>query len=268
MNTYLEILSGPEKGSLYRVRPNLRIGSGNCDLRIEDTDLPPLHSQVLLDQKNQMVLVCTNAVFEVLINGRAVKKVVLLNGITAQIGNSLFKIIVTDKELLGALDPLLPNQASANASRNWLAPEKEPALSFKVAQPESPKLLLIKELQHLIDEIKNPPLAPSFSLFKQPILLRLETGPQADDEYILSWGPRDFGPLALEFPIEFPPFPGILFTLTPSDSGEIVFSTKHPDFARVSGHTDSSCVIADGDKIEAGNSTIFVELLKDTLSHD
>ncbi len=269
MYTYLELLSTKEKGLTYRARPSLRVGSsGDCDVQVNDPKIPPIHSQVLLDNKNRMVLVCTNAVYEIIINGRGVKKVVLLNGITIRIGNSFFKVIATDRELMGALDPLMPKPEPDNAARNWFEEDRDVATTIKFAQPESPKTILAKELKQLVSEFKNPPLTPTFRLFKFPILLRLETGPQADDEYILSWGPRNFGPLALEFPVEFPPFPGILFTLSPSDSGEIIFSTKHPDFARVSGHTDPTCVIRDGDKIEAGNSTILVEFLKDVVGHD
>lgn len=268
MNTYLEIRDGPEAGVFYRLRPNFRIGSGDCELRVSDPQVPALHSQVLLDNRNQMVLVCTNAVFEISANGKSVKKAVLSNGTLIKIGSVTFKVVETDKEVWGSIDPLLPKEG-VRYSQNWFEddrPRETPVAKFK--EPESPKSKLLGELRKTTAEFKNPPFATPFKLFRTPFRLLIESGPQADDEFIVSWGPREFGPMSLEFPIEFPPFPGTLFTLSPSDEGEVVFSTKHPDFARVSGHTDVMCVINDQDRIQAGNSTIVIHLLKDNVDND
>ena len=256
MYTYIEIQNGPEKGFTYLVRPNMRLGSVDCELPISDDQAPPLHSQVLLNDKNQFTLVCTNAVFDIKINGRSVKKVVLLSGITIQISNIILKIFKTDDLNNSALDPLKPK----NIFNSFIKPN---FLNSKETKELSPKELLKQSLFDLKVEKKNLSPSSNFRLFKKPIHLKIVSGPQADDEFIFSWGPRDFGPLSIEFPIEYPPFPSTLFTLTPSESHEIIFSTNHPDFARVCGHNEQSCVISISDKIEAGNSTIILSYLKD-----
>jgi hypothetical protein len=269
MNTYLEILSGPDKGMVYQIRPTLRIGSGKYDLSIRDPDLPQLHSQVLLNAKNQMVLVCTNAVFEIRINGSSVKKVALVHGMTLQIGSTHLKVSISSIPIIGAVDPLAPKRDPLTRPNKVRTPEDSventKGLSIVV---DSPKSHLAKGLREFSKTVTNETATNSFKLFNVPLLLRLETGPQADDEYVVSWGPRDFGPMALEFPIEFPPFPGVLFTLSPSETGQVVFSTKHPDFSRVRGISESTCVINSGDRVEAGNSTILIEYLKDFGGHD
>jgi hypothetical protein len=242
----------------------LRVGSGECELRIEDHLIPPHHSQVLLDTKNQLVLVCTNAVYEIIARGYSVKKVVLSDGIVLQLGETELRVLVTPREKANAFDPLAPNEHTSPFLGNWEEKHQDAMAPFRPNKVDTPKSRLISELKHLINATAPAEFQSTFKLFKEPFKLRLETGPQADDEFVVSWGPRDFGPLALEYPIEYPPFPGILFSLTPNETGEILFSTKFPDFARVSGHNNPICVIRIGETIEAGNSTIVIENLKDS----
>lgn len=259
MYTYLEISSGPQQGKTYRLRPHIRVGSGDCEIRLEDPELPALHSQVMFDSNDQLVLVCTNAVYEIISNGRSSKKVVLENGIHLRVGSTSFQVLVTTKSIGDALDPLKP------VLNHELTLKKEFTLH---QEPNSSRNNLIAELHRLAERAPKRTQAEAVRLFKHPVKLTVKQGPQADDEFIFSWGPREFGPMALEFPVEFPPFPGILFTLSPSENGDIVFNTKHPDFARVSGQTDTTCVIAMGDHIEVGNSIILVERLEDKSDYD
>lgn len=261
MYTYLEILNGANKGLFYRVRPNLKLGSVNAELLLLDSEVPPLHSQVLLDNKDQLVLVCTNAVYEIKVNDRVMKKTVLYNGVLLQIAKVLIRVKVTTQPLIGALDPLLIRQEE---QKNPLPPiEGLPEIfSHTNIEVETPKNHLIKELRKLTEGFPTYSPPASFRLFKSPLVVRVESGPQADDEFHICWGPRDFGPLALEFPIDYPPFPGILFTLTPNEKGEAVFSTKHPEISRVSGSSNSNNVIEEGSKIIAGNSTVIVEFTR------
>lgn len=268
MYIYFEILSGAEMGQYFRVRPNNRFGSGDCEIKLSDPTLPALHSQILLDNKSRLVLVCTNAVFEISADGKIMKKVILEDGLNLKIANSSLKVHILDKPINDAHDPLRPMANLENNLQNLLNPTEDLlSRTFKV-QRESPNKSLIDGLQTLLESAQNPNSPASFRLFCRPVVLRIEKGAQAEDEFIVSWGPRDFGPLVLEFPIEFPPFPRVLFTLTPNANGDIVFSTKHSDFARVSGQSDSTCVMKSGDRIIAGNSTILVEFLGDSSRHE
>lgn len=264
MYTYLEITSGSNKGMVYRLQPNLRLGSSaQCEIPLLDPEAPPIHSMVMLDQKDQLVLVCTNAVYEIIANNRTVKKTVLQDDKALQISNVHLRVRITQKPLIGAVDPFILKQAeplnTTVLSSNEILEIND--LS-RVTTIETPKTRLIKELNALLESFSTPfPHPHSFKLFKQPFLLKVETGPQADDEFLVSWGPRDFGPQSLEFQLEFPPFPAILFTLSPNSEGDIVFSTNHPNFASVSGQITSTGAIMNGSKIYAGNSTISVEFL-------
>ncbi len=267
MYTYLEVLSGINKGMTYRVQPNVRVGSSDqCDIPLTDPEAPPLHSMVLLDQRDQLVLVCTNAVYEMRANDRTVKKTVLSDEKIIHIFSIELRVRVTQHPLIGAIDPFSLRQMPAE-----LAPQAAPAENdaindqSRVTQIETPKSKLLKELNSILESFNTPfPSAHAFKLFKQPILLKVESGPQADDEFLISWGPRDFGPQALEFQLEFPPFPAVLFTLTPDADGSVLFSTKHPNFASVSGQESENGVITNGTKIIAGNSTLSVEFVSDT----
>lgn len=271
MAVFLEILTGTEKGMVYRVRPGLKVGSAtNCDLRLDNQSVPPTHSQVLLDHKDQMVLVCTNAVYESLVNGQSVKKVTLLNGVQFQIGSATLKVIHSDKKLPGVQDPLRPQRPSQTATKKSKEPnENQPEAPLWSPQPvqDSPRSRLIEALQNLLEENENPLFPISFQLFKTPFSLKVCRGPQSDDEYIVSWGPRDFGPFSLEFPIEYPPLPDILFSLRPNSDGDIEFYTEHPEFSKVSGKNKNPCVIEDGDRIHVGDSELEVSFLKDLDSH-
>lgn len=267
MYTYLEITNGTNKGMVYRVQPNLRVGSSSqCEIPLLDPDAPPIHSMIMLDQKDQMVLVCTNAVYEILANNRTVKKTVLQDDKLLQIANVHLRVRVSLQPLIGAVDPFLLKQAEP-ANNAVLTPNEilEIEEQSKVTVIETPKTRFLKELNAVLSSFNSPfPHPHTFKLFKQPILLKVESGPQADDEFLVSWGPRDFGPQSLEFQLEFPPFPAILFTLSPNANGEIIFSTNHPNFASVSGQSSPTSVITSGSKIIAGNSTISVEFLNDT----
>lgn len=272
MYTYLEIASGSNKGMVYRLQPSLRLGSSSqCEIPILDSDAPPIHSVVMYDHKDQLVLVCTNAVYEILANNKKVKKTVLYQGKLLQISNTHLRIRVSETPLIGAIDPLTLKQSE---TQNNPPPTTDDVFEIddksRVTVFETTKSLLIKELQALVDSFNTPyPHPKTFKLFKQPIRLKVESGPQADDEYWISWGPRDFGPQSLEFQLEFPPFPPVLFTLSSNNEGEIIFSTNHPAYASLSGQTSSTSVISDGSKILAGNSTISVEFVKsDGGNHD
>lgn len=269
MYTYLEITVGTGANQLFRVRPNLRLGSGNCEVQLQDPTLAVLHSQVMLDSEDRLVLVCTNAVYEIVVNGRSVKKVVLEDGLNMKVGSSTIRVIISAKPVPGARDPLKPQVDQGITFKGTINDTTNLGHRSRATEPESTKKFLLQELNKMLESAKRGENQKSaIQLFKLPVRLKIERGPQADDEFFLSWGPREFGPLAMEFPIEYPPFPGILFSLTPGDTGDIIFSTKHPDFARVCGHTEQTCVIDDGDRIEAGNSTILVEYLRDANDHN
>jgi hypothetical protein len=213
----------------------------------------------MYDGNDQMVLVCTNAVYEIFTNGRSSKRVVLEDGQHLRVGATTLQVIVSSKQLLGALDPLKPQSATDVDLERTLQ---------QIKSTKSTRTDLVAELNQLAARAPRHTNAASVRFFKHPVRISVEQGPQAEDEFVFTWGPRDFGPLALEFPIEFPPFPGILFTISPSETGEMVFSTKHPDFSRVSGQRETTCVMADGDRIEIGNSVLLIEYLKDISSHD
>ena len=183
-----------------------------------------------------------------------------------KIANQHFRVKVTQKPLIGAIDPSIIKQQETQNLDSLSADEiLELNDKSKVTVIETTKTKLLKELHMIIENFNTPfPHPHTFKLFKSPLLLKVETGPQADDEYLVSWGPRDFGPQSLEFQLEFPPFPGILFTLTPNAEGEVIFSTNHPQYASLSGQTTPVNVITNGCKIIAGNSTISVEFISNS----
>lgn len=226
-----------------------------------DESLPAIHSQALLNRKNQLVLVCTNAVYEIALVDRTAKKATLTDNLIFQVGAIKLRVLLTDRPIRTAKETQRPPESTLEPSQ-VSSGMIETNIQLKLFESALPKNLFIAEIEKLIPRAKNVQPSASFRLFQKPLLLTVETGPQADDEFILAWGPRDFGPASLEFPIEFPPFPGILFTLSPNSKGEIVFSTNYPDFSRVSGHKESTCVIPPKSKIEAGSSIIFIDYLK------
>lgn len=268
MFTYLEILSGPHKGMTYRIRPGLRIGSGSCEVQIPDPAMPPIHSQVLLDQEDRFVLVCTNAVYEIKISNSVVKKLLLQKGDVLQIANVFIGIKESKVALIGALDPLMIRQQQEEERKVESPTFEDTAYQTQVSRvhlEETPKSKLLKELTSIIESHKNNyNESYALKLFKFPIHLKVEQGPNANDEHIVSWGPRDFGPMALEFPVEYPPFPAILFTLKPTENGEVFFSTQHPQFCKVEGQELHSGLLKEGSRIIAGNSTILFEFLRST----
>lgn len=269
MYTYIEILSGSDKGMTFRVRPGLRVGSGNCDIQLKENSVPPLHSQVMLDQEDRFVLVCTNAVYEMKTGSQTVKKILLQKGMVIQIGNAFIGVKSSTELLPGAIDPLLIKKEEQKLDEKLLEEKTETKLlNSKITEIDTPKKILIEELKQLVEkslETRSLKITPiHFKLFKNPVQLKVESGPNADDEYIVTWGPRDFGPMSLEYPIEYPPFPDILFTLTPNEEGEIIFTTKHPKFCKVMGQSQSSSILKDGSQIIAGNSTIYIKYLNET----
>lgn len=253
----------------------MRLGSGNCELKIPDASVPEIHSQFLLDSSDNLVLVCNNIVYDVLVDGQPYKKLALSNNLVFQVGATTLKVKITNKATgaetkVTVGDGVATKKPTSDKTNNNLPGEATVVAEVMIQAPtkvqkvETSKEKFLTQIKFLLDSAKKEASSTkSFQLFKQPFQLRIVEGPKADDIFIISWGPRDFGPGSAEFPIEFPPYPDILFTLTPNNQGEIFFSTQEPQFAQVNGGQDVYCVIDFGDKIVAGGSTLLVEPLKE-----
>lgn len=255
MYTYLEVLQGPEKGRVFKIKPHMRLGSGPYEIQLADPTIPDCHSQFLLDQQDKLVLVCNNAIYEIYYENRVVKKLTLNNDSLFHIGNTQFRVFID------AIDR--PN----TSQRDFTKGPHNSVLSGNHDTPikRSPELKeqLLQELKALSDKSSAKTSIPLFRLFKQPLKLKVLSGPQTDDEFFLSWGPREFGPGALEFPLEFPPWPSILFTLAPDPQGEIIYTSKDLKASSVIGKENFPCILNHGDQIIAGTSVVIIEFVKD-----
>lgn len=260
----------------------MRLGSGNCEIKLQDPQVPDVHSQFLLDSNDSLVLVCNNAVYEILSNGQSLKKLPLTHLLTFQVGATKLQVKITKQPIAVTANESIENSQTM-ASTDSLSEKTQVSLltkvpsegtalggkttgafPTKVLKTETFKEKLVTQLKFTAElQTKVDENQINFRLFKAPFQLRILEGPQADDIFVISWGPRDFGPSSTEFPFDYPPYPGILFSLTPNEHGEIFFSTQTPQFARVNNGSDAFCVLELGDRITAGESTLIVEEVKE-----
>lgn len=229
MVTFIEITEGPNEGSRFKMEEGITLGRSKADIIIPDPKVSGTHAQVALDGKGQLVLVDLDSSNGLRINGRRVKKVALLSGVSFEIGRTQFKVLTIEEEQAGNFARLM----------TWRG--------------------IIKEDLSQISE-NSQVGAPKLEGFSPALKLTFTQGIQADQEIILGYGPRMAGSDSLDIELLDPKAPPKAFELLPGP-GMVEIKILARGKALLNNQSIKSAMLKDGDLISFGNSLIRVNYL-------
>lgn len=231
MILFLEVRSGPLEGQKYRAGLGLAIGRREGDILLEsDGKVSGLHGKIELDNKGQMVLVDQGSSNAFIINGRRVKRVALLPGVTFRVGDTEFSAVeLSEEEALA----VMPRKTWRDHVKEELA--KSPA--------------------------ENRQIDGASQTFTPPVELTFVQGLQSDETYVLGYGPRVAGQGHLDIELLEPDAPEIAFEIRPGPGaalfndhtdGKILVNKKPPV---------QDQLLNDGDLIGLGGTQIRIRYL-------
>jgi pSer/pThr/pTyr-binding forkhead associated (FHA) protein len=226
MVTFLEILAGPHEGSRYRLDAGIQVGRTKGHIQINDPKVSALHAQIELDGKGQFVLVDLESSNGLIINGRRVKRVALLPGVSFEIGRTPCRVVtVNDVE----------------------AEDYGRVVTWRTA------------LQDALTDHKgrNETLALSGKIFAPLLKLRFIQGVQSDQIITLGYGPRVFGANTLDIELLDPGAPSLAFEISPVPGGAQIKNLSDRSVL-LNNHMLKTETLTDGDVISVGSTLIKV----------
>lgn len=231
MVLFIEVRTGPLKGRQFRATPGLGVGRREGEILLEtDGKVSGLHGKIELDNKGQMVLVDQGSANAFIINGRRVKRIALLPGVTFRVGDTEMSVL----EL---------NEIEAEAA----APKK-----------------MWKD--HIREELAKVPavnrnIDGAALTFTPPVELAIVQGLQSDEVFVLGYGPRTAGQGHLDIELLEPEAPDVAFEILPGPGaallrdhteGKLLVNRKRPV---------QDQLLHDGDQLTLGGTLIRVRYL-------
>ncbi len=271
MAFYLEVLSGKHSGVKISVHEGLAIGRKKGDLLLDDDPkVSGLHAKIILDNKNQFVLVDQDSSNGMILSGRKVKKIAMLPGVTFRIGSTHFKVVV-EEEL--NLNPEPPRAAPPPVPEAAPAPEEPPpppVFKSKDLLTKGPKVE-VRELQlktwkertqELLaaQEIPAESQAAQLGAFSPALILDFIEGIQTDQKITVGYGPRQAGFGNLDLELLDPKLPEKAFDLLPGP-GSVEIRDLTGGEMLINGRPQKSHFLEEGDLISLGQTKIKVRYL-------
>lgn len=233
MAVFIEVISGFEEGSRYELKEGMVIGRMEGDIIIKDPKISSKHAQVALDGKGQLVLIDLNSSNGIKLEGHKVKKLSLLNGVSFEIGRTLFKTHIVED---------LPVEVLENSAPT----------------PLSWRTTLANKLMGLINEI--PHSQGSVERFSPPLKMTFSQGIQAGQEIVLGYGARTVGASSLDIELLDNAAPNRAFELLPAP-GAVELKVLAPGKVYLNNVSIESEILKDGDIISIGKTLIRITYL-------
>jgi hypothetical protein len=230
MVTFIEITDGANEGSRFQVEEGTTVGRSNADIVVQDPKISGTHAQVALDGKGQLVLIDLDSSNGIRINGRRVKKVALLSGVSFELGRTQFKVLTVEEGFAGDFARFM----------TW-------------------RSILRGRLQPLA-EAEAPSKPSDLQSFSPAIKLTFTRGIQADQEIILGYGPRMAGSGSLDIELLDEAAPKKAFELCPGP-GMVELKVLAPGHVHLNSKSLNAEMLKDGDLISTGNTLIKVTYL-------
>lgn len=231
MVLFLEIMNGPQQGRKFRVSPGLTVGRRDGDIRLEeDGKVSGFHAKVELDNKGKPVLHDQGSANGLVINGRKLKKVALIPGVTFRVGDTLF--IATE-------------------------------LSFAEAEALAPAKTWEDHLEDSLRHVpaQNRKIEGSAQTFTPILELEFIQGPQADERMVLSYGPRVAGLDHLDVELKDPMAPERAFEIHPGPGSALLVDQSGGKVLVNGGKPAENHVLNEGDEIGVAMTLIRVRYL-------
>ncbi|HRO68097.1 MAG TPA: FHA domain-containing protein [Pseudobdellovibrionaceae bacterium] len=231
MALYLEILSGPLTGKKFTAEEGLRVGRREGEILLEeDSKVSGLHAKIEFDNKGRLALMDQGSANAMVLNGRRVKKVALIPGVTFRVGETLMTVAEGSSEDLIQMTDLKP----------W--------------QEKVQELLMSRSLENQLD--------PEFGQTFTPVVqLDFVQGVQADTLITCAYGPRSAGAGHLDIDLLDPEAPDRCFDLIPGP-GVALFEDHSQGRLLINEETPGPHQpLSEGDQIRIGGTVIRVRYL-------
>lgn len=231
MALFLEITQGSQAGERILLTDGLRVGRSEGEFQIQDAKISSLHAKVEETEKGQFFLIDMGSTNGLRVAGQRVAKVALLPGVNVLLGKTTVKVVELFKDEI--IEP-----------------------SFT---PTHWREVIIKEVRK--GQYNNQTQTHRVAAFSKGVQLQVRTGIQLGTEWLLGFGPRDFGAQSLDFELLEPASPAIAFSLSP-DGNQVRFDTKYPDLVLLNDLPLNSDTLKEGDKIRIGQTLIEFSFVK------
>lgn len=220
MRLELEILDGANKGQRIALKNGLVVGKTVDSLHFDDESIAELHAMVSLDQKKQWNIDCLG-VNKIRLGFEEVSHARLIFGLIFNLGQTGFKVV----------------QNEGRVVTSWQ-----------------------KELKTWLENNPGPRLKPDLVFFLKPIRLSFILGPQYEEVYTLSYGPREIGFNNLDLNIKDPTAPtqvARFFQVSDQTYIENLCGSK----ATINGQPFDQHPVTSGDKLKVASNVIELSLL-------
>lgn len=236
MAFYFEAMSGPYKGQRFLVKEGYQVGRSKGQVLLKkDPKVSSTHALVRRNKRGQLVLVDQKSANGIKVHGQKVRKVTLLNGMTFELGRTLFKVVYKEGE-----------ESPAEAPPE--IPKEEPWITT-----------LKSEVPELISRRENPNSA--LKVFDPAVELTFAQGIQAEKKVYLGYGPREFGSDTLDVELEETTAPPIAFEIIPTNVG-VEFRTRYPKIVLYNEKPEEVKMVKEGDSIRVGQTVIKIGFKK------
>lgn len=236
MALFFEIIDGTSKGKKCKIAAGLQIGRSRGDFIVNDPKISSLHAQVEQDAKGELILVDAGSSNGIVINQQKVRSIKIMRGVAFRLGKTSFKIVEGDANDSAAI--------SVKRHDSWQAPIRY-------------------ALQEQLPKVKKPELSKTlitWEPFAKPLRLSFIQGIQAEDEWILGFGPRQAGAAQADLFLKEPTAPDLAFELFATDEG-VEFKTEYPKIVKINGASVETSSLKDNDIIEIGITKIKINYL-------
>lgn len=221
-------LEGPLKDRYFQLREGMTIGRKTGDILLEkDPMVSSLHGRIVSKENGQFVLIDAGSQNQFIVNGKQVSEVLLIEGASFQVGKSVFIVISAKPEELSRL-PI---------EKNW-------------------KDIVFDLLEN------NKGMGTRIKALNPAIKIECLIGANADDSWVLGFGPRTFGPLCDDIEILEKHTSDIAFEIDQGDYGpQLISRTRDLSVNQSEVLTDSVVNLKDGDEIRFGVSLYRVRFI-------
>ena len=220
MRLELEVLDGIHKGKRIGLRNGLVIGRMVDQIQFDDQDMAELHAIVNLDSKKSWNIECLGE-NRIRLGFDEVVRARLIFGLVFNLGQTGFKVVQREGRQISSWEAEM---------KNWL--ENNPA----------------------------PRVTPEMFFFLKPLRLSFIQGPQYEEVYTLSYGPRELGHNNLDLNIKDPTAPQQVAKFF-QVADQVYVENLGADKVSINGSSFDQHLVSSGDKLKVGSNVIELTLL-------
>lgn len=220
MRLELEVLDGMHKGKRISLRNGLVVGRFVDQTQFDDPDMAELHAIINLDSKKSWNIECLGS-NRIRLGFDEVVRARLILGLIFNLGQTGFKVVQREGRQISSWE---------NEMKTWF--ENNP----------------------------GPRVTPELFFFLKPLRLSFIQGPQYEEVYTLSYGPREIGHNNLDLNIKDPTAPNQVAKFF-QVADQVYIENLGGDKVSINGSSFDQHLVSSGDKLKVGSNVIELSLL-------